>query len=57
MEQTKKCIESIIDDLEIELSGLSPAGSRTRYLIKQGYVDGIVKAIEIVRKYGEMYES
>lgn len=56
MEQTKKCIESIIEDIENELSQLETNGHRTAFIKKQGYRDGLIKAISIIKNYGDMYD-
>jgi len=56
MEQTKKCIESIIEDIEAELTNIETNGHRTAFLKNKGYRDGLIKSIDIIKKYGDMYD-
>ena len=56
MLEIRKCLESIEEDLQSELAGSEPSGGRTSYIRNSGYREGIVKALDIIKKYGEMYD-
>jgi len=51
MIEKNECLENIIKDLNNELANIHISGNRTDFLKKTGKRDGLILAIDTIRKY------